>query len=166
MAELKTIEGEIVSIDPEKRFFTLADRQGIIFAKVLYGPQFDQRIAKQKVGYYEKVPVEMSDESPDAVLVDIQYTPRPADFPHLQPRKGSGGSKGNYQQRNEALIAYETVYKANAENVRAMLPMVELLGNQDESDVVIFKRVYNAIMDVALERTKKDAKALIEASRE
>jgi hypothetical protein len=148
--ELKTIEGEVASIDLEKRFFTLQDRQGIITGKIIYGPQFDQKMAKQRVGYYEKVPVEIGEEDDTAVLQDIQFVQRPADWPR---RAQPGGRKGgNWQPRNDKAILLSVCYKECCELVKHH--MLDLSESLDEKEM-------DRVMDWAVERAIKDAARLM-----
>ena len=150
--ELKTIEGEVASIDLEKRFFTLQDRQGIIIGKIIYGPQFDQKMAKQRVGYYEKVPVEIGEEDDTAVLQDIQFVQRPADWPRRN--QGQGGRKGgNWQPRNDKAVFLSVCYKECSETARTHLLQLSEPFDKEECD---------RVMDWVVERTIKDAKKLME----
>jgi hypothetical protein len=149
--ELKTIEGELASIDLEKRFFTLADRNGIIYPKkIIYGPQFDQTMAKQKIGYYEKVPVEVDEDSDEAVLQDIPFVKRPDDWPRRAQPGGKRG--GNWQPRNDRAIMLQVCYKEACETSRHN---IQQLTQEFDVDAC------NAQMDRALERAIKDAARLM-----
>ena len=147
--ELRQIEGENASIDLEKRFFTLQDRQGIILAKIIYGPQFDQKMAKQKIGYYEKVPAEVGDEDDTAVLQDLQYVERPKDW----PRRNAGQRKGtNWQPRNDRAIMLQVCYKCCCD--LAKHHMLDLSESLDEKEM-------DRVMDWAVARAKRDAAELM-----
>jgi len=152
------IDGNITDIDSAAKYFTLEDRQGKPFVKVFWKPQHEDIMRKQRVGYYEAPVVEMEEAGGglrEAVLVDMPaYTPRPDDFPRPARKKGSGG---NWQPRNEALIVYQTVYKECAETARSHL--LQLSEPFDEAEC-------DRAMDWAIERAKKDAKALIDAARQ
>jgi len=106
--ELKTIEGQIVSIDFQKRTMALEDRAGILFYRVDWVQSQDHKIQKLKAGYYVKPTVEAMTEN-SGRLSDIPWAERPADW----PRKQSGG-KGNWQNkpRNERPMIFESVFKS------------------------------------------------------
>jgi hypothetical protein len=106
--ELKTIEGQIVSIDFQKRTMALEDRAGILFYRVDWVQSQDHKIQKLKAGYYVKPTVEAMTEN-SGRLSDIPWAERPADW----PRKQSGG-KGNWpsKPRNEKPMIFESVFKS------------------------------------------------------
>ena len=60
---LKTIEGNIASINTEKRLMAIEDRNGIIFYSVSWLQPQDQKIQKLRVGYYVKLTVEVKGDS-------------------------------------------------------------------------------------------------------
>ena len=106
--ELKTIEGQIVSIDFQKRTMALEDRAGILFYRVDWVQPQDHKIQKLKAGYYVKPTVEAMTEN-SGRLSDIPWAERPADWPRKQP-----GGKGNWQSkpRNEKPMIFESVFKS------------------------------------------------------
>ena len=106
-----SVEGNLATVDLEKRFFTLENREGVIFIRIDWDPlpYFDQKMRKQKIGYYEKPVVVMTGEN-TARLKELEYTARPASFPKRQQQKGTGSRQ--YQQRNEKLIVVQVLVKA------------------------------------------------------
>ncbi len=117
------VEGNIVDIDPDAKFFTLEGRDGKVFLKVFWKPAHDAKMIKQKPGYYEAPVVEMEEHTgglQEAVLIDLPWKERPADFPRSQRQQG-GGNKGGgrpYQPRNERAIIMQVVFKEACEVAR------------------------------------------------
>ena len=107
---LKTVEGNIAEIDFDNRFFTLEDKTGIIFIKIFWKPPFEEKIKKQKVGYYEAPSVEMNGEN-EAVMIDLPWKER-GDFPRSQRRQQQKGGGRPWQPRNEKLIVLQCALKA------------------------------------------------------
>jgi hypothetical protein len=94
----------------------------------------------------------------EGIMVDLPYKERPADFPKVQKKGGSGGRP--YVPRNEKIVVYECVYKANSDNIRSMLPMLDASGHFNSKDFAV---LYNELMDIAMARTMKDAPELCKA---
>ena len=70
--ELKTIEGQIVSIDFQKRTMALEDRAGILFYRVDWVQSQDHKIQKLKAGYYVKPTVEAMTENSGRLINQIE----------------------------------------------------------------------------------------------
>jgi hypothetical protein len=154
------VEGNVADLDFDARFFTLEDRTGKVFIKIYWKPAHEEKMRKQKPGYYEAPFVEMEEKTgglQEAVLVDLPYKDR-GDFPRAQKKGGQGGRP--YTPRNEKIVVYECVYKANADNIRAMLPLVDATGQFNVKDFAV---LYNDLMDIAMARTLKDAAELCRA---
>jgi hypothetical protein len=118
---LKTIEGQIASINPEKRLMAIEDRNGIIFYSVSWLQPQDQKIQKLKVGYYVKPTVEVKGDS-SGRLIDLPYSERPADWP-----KSNKGGGGNWQPKKPRFTIGFTIPLAQFESVR-----VDVEGNNPE----------------------------------
>jgi hypothetical protein len=147
-----TVEGNLASVDLEKRFFTLENQDGVIFVRVEYGPAFDQKIQKQKVGYYEKPVVEMTGTD-TARLVDLPFVQRPQGYPRLKGQQQQKGGRP-FHPRNEKLIVYQCTYKEACETVRALIL---------QPDSVMDETEFNRVMDIALARALKDGAEIIRA---
>ena len=147
-----SVEGNLATVDLEKRFFTLENREGVIFIRIDWDPlpYFDQKMRKQKIGYYEKPVVVMTGEN-TARLKELEYTARLVSFPKRQQQKGGGRP---FQPRNEKIIVYQCTYKEACETVRRQLLVPQEIFDEAE---------FNRVMDIALARAIKDGKALIEA---
>ena len=134
---LKTIEGQVASINLEKRLMAIEDRKGIIFYSVSWMPNQDQKIQKLKVGYYVKPTVEVKGDS-SGRLIDLPYSERPADWP--KSNKGGGGK--SYAPRNEKLIAFLALH-------RDAVQAAQITTTPDTQD-------YDAFMQMCYDRAKKD----------
>lgn len=135
---LKTIEGQIVSIDLQKRTMALEDRAGILFYRVDWLPPQDQKIQKLKVGYYVKPSVEVKTEN-SGRLIDLPWAERPADW----PRKQSGG-KGNWQggkPRNEKPMIFESVFKSCCDQASINFPANQTYEQKMDRIWVIAKKI-------------------------
>ena len=132
-ASLKTIEGQIASIDPAKRIMALEDRDGIIFYSVSWLQNNDQKLAKLKVGYYVKPTVEVKSES-SGRLLDMPYSERPADW----PKKGSGWKGG--KPRNERLIVLQSSLKVAADLFQ-VCHAPDTQGYDEACDLVVEKAI-------------------------
>jgi len=117
---LKTVEGQIASINSEKRLLAIENRDGIIFYSVSWLPTQDQKIGKLKVGYYVKPTVEVKGDSTGR-LIDLPYSERPADWP--KSNKGTG----NWQPKRPRFTIGFTIPLAQFESVR-----VDVEGNSPE----------------------------------
>jgi hypothetical protein len=124
---LKTIEGQIASINLEKRLMAIEDRNGIIFYSVSWMPNQDQKVQKLKVGYYVKPTVEVKGDSTGR-LIDLPYSERPADW----PKSNKGGSGQNWQPKKPRITIAATVNLQNYENIK-----VEVEGNSAEESTKI-----------------------------
>ncbi len=116
------IEGNVTEIDIPGQFFILEDRQGKPFIKVFWlkaleGPADNpsytfKKIRKLQQGYFAAPIVRMEESESaggmkEAVLIDLPYKERPADFP--KPRKGSGSNQG--RPRNDKAILFMCLLK-------------------------------------------------------
>jgi|GEM_PF-1688462 len=61
---------------------------------------------------------------------------------------------------------FQTCYKEGTANVRVMMPVVDISPAIWDVELEWVKKCYNDLMDVALDRSIKDAKALIAARKE
>ena len=122
---LKTIEGQIASINLEKRLLAIEDRNGVIFYSVSWLQTQDPKIQKLKVGYYVKPTVEVKGDS-SGRLIDLPFSERPADW----PKSNKGG--GNWQPKKPRVTIAATVNLQNYENIK-----VEVEGNSAEESTKI-----------------------------
>jgi len=132
--------GKIAVIELPKRHLVVMDKDSILHPYTCVEP-LDVVLQKQKVGYFVKVTVDGD------LCKKIEYAPRPADWPFKVAGKP-------FVPRNEHLIVHQTTYKECCDTVRCLMLVPE--GTFDEEE-------FNRIMDIALARSLKDAKALIEA---
>jgi hypothetical protein len=108
-----TVEGNLSEIDTDAKFIKLEDRTGKVFIKIFYKPAHEERIRKQKVGYYEAPLVTLEENTgglQEAVLIDLPYKSRPADFPKMQRHGGQQGGRP-YTPRNEKIIVAQCLLK-------------------------------------------------------
>ena len=170
MTTEETTEGNVTEIDLENRHILIEDRTGSPFMKLFWHKaqeEFDgkptalfNQIRKLQKGYYvapviTDVDASVSGKIKEAYLKGLPYKER-GDFPKAQKKGVFGGSGGRpFTPRNEKPIIYQVCYKEACETARSLLIQHDTAVNEDS---------YNAIMDIALERAKKDAKALIEAA--
>lgn len=116
------VEGNIADIDTAAKFFTLEGRDGKVFLKVFWKLAHDAKMMKKKPGYYEAPVVEMEEHTgglQEAVLIDLPWKERPADFPRSQRQQG-GGNKGggNWQPKKPRVTIAATVNLQNYENIK------------------------------------------------
>jgi hypothetical protein len=151
---LKQIEGQITSINHEKRGVAIKDKAGDThpFYWSENVKMVNHKGDELKQWWFIKVIAEKAKD--DTWWITSQaYFQRPDDWPSTGGRKPTG----QYQQRNEGLIVHQTTYKECCETARCLMLIPD--GAFDEEE-------YNRLMDVALERSIKDAKALIIAAGE
>ena len=168
----ETTEGNVTEIDLVDRHILIEDRTGTPFMKLYWHKaqeEFDGKptklfndILKLQKGYYvapviKDVDTSASGKIKEAYIVSLPYKQRPEDFPRQQQKKGGFGGRP-YQQRNEKSIIYQVCYKEACETARCLIEKGDFEQDNDLTKAV------NAMMDIALERAKKDAKALIEAA--
>lgn len=110
--DIPTIEGNFAEVDQAGKFFTLQLRDQQTNVKILYKPDQEQKVLRQKIGYYEKAVVERDGATGEWMLVDLPYNQRPADFPHLKKAGGSGSGRPYTPPRNEKAIMFECALKA------------------------------------------------------
>ena len=119
------VEGNVTEIDLPARYFILEDRQAKPFLKVFWaaaqeGPADNptylfKKIRKLQPGYYTTPVVTLEEKTgglQEGIMVDLPYKERPADFPKV---KKKGGTGGNYQPRNERAIILECCLKVAAD---------------------------------------------------
>ncbi len=111
------VEGNVSDLDHDAKFFVLEDRTGKAFVKIYWKAAHDEKMRKQKVGYYEAPLVTMEENTggmQEAVLVDLPFKDR-GDFPRMQKKGYAGGGGRQYQPRNERIIVVECMLKAYCE---------------------------------------------------
>jgi hypothetical protein len=106
---LKTIEGQVASIDLQKRVMAIENRDGVIFYSVTWVQPHDNKVAKLKVGYYVKPTVEVKTDD-SGRLIDLPYSQRPDDWPKKASHGGFGGK--TYVPKNDKPILYESILKS------------------------------------------------------
>lgn len=161
-----TVEGNICEIDFDNKFFTLSGKDHAPFIKIYWRPAHEEKMKKQKVGYYEAPTVEMDEPGvggslKEGFLSDLPYKERPADYPRLPRPGGAKGSGGRpYQPRNEKPIIYQVCYKEACETARR----VSTLQTQSKTEAHTHEEIFNSLMNLALARAKHDAEELIKAA--
>jgi len=168
----ETTEGNVTEIDLENRHILIEDRTGTPFMKLFWHKaqeEFDgkptalfNQIRKLQKGFYvapviTDVDASVSGKIKEAYIKGLPYKER-GDFPRQQQKKGGFGGGRPYTPRNEKPIIYQVCYKEACETVRCLVEKGDFEQDNDLTKAV------NAMMDIALERAKKDAKALIEAA--
>ena len=114
------VEGNVSDIDLDAKFFTLEDRTGKVFIKIYWKPAHEEKMRKQKAGYYEAPLVTMEGKTgglQEAVLVDLPYKDR-GDFPRIQKKGGNSGGGRPFTPRNEKPMIYESAFKSCVDLVR------------------------------------------------
>lgn len=106
MGNLKVVVGEFASIDTANRKITVQDADKTVHG-MFYLPKLDGKIAKQKVGYYNKFTLE------GETCTDLCWAERPAGFPRVG--RSSGGRGGYSQPRNEKVIVAQVALKVAGE---------------------------------------------------
>jgi hypothetical protein len=153
---IPTIEGQIVGIDHDKRLIRVKDIGGTTHL-ITWPAIRDEAFKKQKEWWFVRLTGEFIDH--EFVPSDVAYWKKPDNWP--ASKGGFGGGGRPYQPRNEKPIIYQVCYKEACETVRS-------INNKDSAAILKtdeeFSIWFNKMMDMALERAKKDAKALIEAS--
>lgn len=146
--DLKTVEGNIASIDHQNRRFALEDKDGVIFISILWQSRFDQYMQKQKVGYYEKPTISMKDGH--AVLEDIRFAQRP---PEWTRQKKQGGAS-SYDPLKDKRIAFQGVLNAAIATLELSSPFNEEEGDEmmDAYTVLKIQKVYLQALDQYLEK--------------
>jgi len=138
------IIGRIAGANLEKKQIVLSDKDGIL-KMYSYPDVLDVVAQKQKQGWYVKLTLD------DAALIKkIEYAAKPE-------WAGPSSTKGNIKPRNEGLIVHQTTYKECCETARCLMLIPDGVFDEEE---------YNRLMDIALHRSIRDAKALIEAAGE
>jgi len=148
---LKVVEGQIVFLDAGAHKITVKDRAGTSHAFIWPAPMNDQ-MAKLKQWFFIRATGEQEKDFPDLWRLTAQeYFKKPEDWPTSGGNHGGGGR--SFQPRNEKIITYQTCYKEACETVRKMAEI------REDKDVT-----FEALMDLALARAKKDAKELCDAA--
>jgi hypothetical protein len=141
------LKGKVTVFSSEKRQITLKDVDGILHPFTWTEP-LDIIMRKWKEGYYLKITHE------GYILKNASYWQEGKDaFPKTHP-PGSGGRP--FTPRNEKPIIYQVCFKEACAMAREI--MIRNTSFPPELDPA------NSLMDWALERAKKDSKALIEAA--
>lgn len=158
---LKSIDGQIFSIDYSRRHISVRDRENTIHP-FYWSEQTDKKMRTRKgtelkQWWFIHITGEhrLSDDS--WWVTEQQPFQKPADWPGGEQRRQRTG----YQPRDDLIVVFQTCYKSNAENVRDMLPLIE-----DISDIEKAALLYHAAMDLALSRSISDAREIIRARRE
>jgi hypothetical protein len=148
--DLKLCEGQITSINHEKRGVAIKDKAGDThpFYWSENMKMTNNKGEPLKQWWFIKVIAERKKDD-TWWITSHDYFKRPDDWP------STGGRKPEYQPRNEGLIVHQTTYKECCETARCLMLIPDGVFDEDE---------YNRLMDIALHRSLKDAKALIEAA--
>jgi hypothetical protein len=138
------VEGNIAEIDLPAQFFILEDRQGKPFLKVFWskaqeGPAENpsylfKKIRKLQPTYYATPIVRMEESTggiQEAVIIDLPYKDRPADFPR-PAKKGGSGSGWKGQPHNDRAIIMQCALKVAADVWIAGRPQDEILKFENE----------------------------------
>ena len=152
--DLKLCEGQITSINHDKRGVAIKDKAGDThpFYWSENVKMINHKGEELRQWWFIKVIAEKGKD--DTWWITSQsYFQRPDDWPSTGGRKPTG----QYQPRNERLIVFQTAYKECCETVRALIPLPD-----SELDEVEF----NHMQDIAVGRAIRDAKSLIEAAGE
>lgn len=132
----KAVEGKIISYSPAPaRSFTLQSEEGFNVV-IAWRENQDTAMATFKPGYKAKATYEIGQPNR---LIEIVST----------YRKGSGGGKGNYQPRNERLIAFLAIHRDT----------VALFQSTTTPDTVTFEDAEDAVYKQAkktLEQAMRD----------
>ncbi|MCK9594044.1 MAG: hypothetical protein M0Q91_18755 [Methanoregula sp.] len=171
----ETTEGNVTEIDLENRHILIEDRTGTPFMKLFWHKaqeEFDgkptalfNQIRKLQKGFYvapviTDVDASVSGKIKEAYIKGLPYKER-GDFPRQQQKKGGFGGKP-YTPRNEKPIIYQVCYKEACETARAIFNKgIFKVNGSAEIDL---QETFDKLMDMALERAKKDAKVLIQES--
>lgn len=150
------VEGNVAEIDLDNKYFILEDRTGKPFVKIYWKAAHEDKMRKQKVGYYEAPLVTLEENTggmQEAILVDLPFKDR-GDFPRMQKKGGFGGK--SYTPRNEKIVAYECCYKEACETARHVSMVCQTEGEDPAM-------LYNRLMDMALARALKDGAELCKA---
>ena len=143
-------QGKLNTIDQDKRSLTLKTPEGILVPFKWEAP-LDVIMKRWQPGYY------LSITHVGELLKSASYWQEGKDvFQKNQPR-GFGGGR-TYTPRNEKPIIYQVAYKEACETVRCLVEKGDFEQDNDLTKAV------NTMMDIALERAKKDAKVLIQES--
>lgn len=109
---LKTVEGQIVFINPEQHKVTVKDRAGESHT-FIWPPAMHEKMSGLKQWWFAKLTGEHEADVGLWRLTAQDFFKRPDDWPFQK-----GGGKGNWQPRNEKPMAYESAFKTCAELVR------------------------------------------------
>ena len=123
------VEGNVADIDIAAHYFILEDRQAKPFIKVFWtaaleGPAENpsyvfKKIKKLQPGYFAAPLVELEEETgglQEAILIDLPWKDRPADFP--KPQKKGGEGQTNWQPKKPRVTISATVNLQNYENIK------------------------------------------------
>jgi hypothetical protein len=144
--ELKTVEGNLASIDYGKRIFTLLNKDGAIFIGITYPERFDAYMRKQKIGYYEHPTVTMTG-SDTACLEDIRYVDRPAEWTRAR-KQGSGQA---YDPLRDKRIAFQGILNAAINTFDLSWPNEEM-QQVDAYEILAIQKIYLKALDEYLEK--------------
>ena len=162
------IEGNVSEIDLAAQFLILEDRQAkpfikIFWPKVLEGPEDSpsytfKKIRKLQPGFFA-APIVMLEESTggmqEAVLIDLPWKDRPADFPKPQKKGGK-----QYAPRNEKAIILRCCLKVAADVWNAPFDKVALVSNEDmpkskEKGRIVYEEIMTKITAEAIRASKE-----------
>jgi hypothetical protein len=143
-------QGKLNTIDQDKRSLTLKTPEGILVPFKWEAP-LDVIMKRWQPGYY------LSITHVGELLKSASYWQEGKDvFQKNQPR-GFGGVGRSYTPRNENPIIYQVAYKEACETIRGIFTGKYV-------DAKEAQKAFDTMMDMAMERAKKDAKVLIQES--
>ena len=148
---IPTIEGQIVGIDKDKRLIRVKDIDGTTHL-ITWPAVRDEAFAKQKEWWFVRLTGEYKDH--EFIPADVAYWKKPDNWP---ASKGGFGGGRSYTPRNEKPIIYQVCYKEACETIRGIFTG-KYMDNKEA------QKAFDTMMDMALERAKKDAKVLIQES--
>ena len=160
------VEGNVTEIDLAAQYLILEDRQAkpfikIFWPKTLEGPADNpsytfKKIRKLQPGFFAAPLVTMEEKTggiQEAVLIDLPWKDRPADFP-MPLKKGKGGNSG-YSHKNDKAIIYEVTYQEMQSTFRQWLVI--------QSEPATFDQLMT-FADTIAEKAKAHAKAMVEGA--
>lgn len=148
---LKTIEGQITTLDIPAHKVWLKDREGNTHY-FIWGPALHDKMSGLKQWWFVRLTGEYEKDVDLWRLTAQDYFKRPDDWPFKKPV-----GKGTWQPRNENLIVFQCTYKECCETMRVLA--VKFRESFDDGE-------FQRMMDIARDRAIADAKALIAAEKE
>jgi hypothetical protein len=152
------ISGKSIAVPVDKKHvFENTDAKIGDIIRVKYderGFLMEAELVSKGMGVPEKKPtVSILEAALEGQSPDVGKKPVVAQSQPTEPKKPEPVKE--YVSLRERLIVYQTCHKESCETARCLMLIPD--GAFDEEE-------YNRLMDIAVERAKKDAKALIEAA--